>query len=726
MGKDDRKTKAQLIDELAALRQKVAHQQAMETAREQAEQAGQEGGTEHQVILDSVVEHVVYHDMEQRILWANRAAYESVGQERHDLIQRHCYEVWWGRREVCVDCPVAKAIKTGRPHKGEQTTPDGRRWSVRGYPVQDANGKVIGGVELTLEITEQKRAEDALRRRDAILEAVSFAAERLLFPDGWRQGVEDILERLGNATGVSRVYIFERHMDDQGRPVVSHRYEWTAPGIAPVIDAPSLQNLAYREAGLAPREHALLRGEVLATHVRKLSPVERAMFPKRDVQSVIWVPILVNADLWGFIGFDECNRERVWSSAEVEALKMAANTLSAAIRGDQVEEQRRQLETQVQQAQKLESLGVLAGGIAHDFNNLLTGVLGNAQLALYDLPPVSPVRQYVEEIEEAAKRAAELCRQMLAYSGKGRFVVQPIDLSEVVEGMGHLLEVSISKKAALRHDLADGLPAITADATQIRQIILNLITNASEALGEHSGVISVITGVMDCGRDYFRSTYLDEELPEGRYVYIEVADTGCGMDQATCRKIFEPFFTTKFTGRGLGLAAALGIVRGHRGAIRVYSEPGEGTTFKVLFPALDQPATPHRGETEVTEELRGTGTALLVDDEEHVRKTGRHMLEHMGFTVLTAIDGREAVRVFREHADEIDCVLLDLTMPNMDGTEAFQELRRIREDVPVILASGYNEQDATQRFTGKGLAGFVRKPYGMQDLQAKMGPFLTR
>ena len=726
MGEDDRKTKAQLIDELAALRQKVADQETTETTREEAEQAGQKGGPEHQVILDSVVELVVYHDMEHRILWANRAAYESVSLERHELIQRHCYDVWWGRREVCVDCPVAKAIETGRPHGGEKATPDGRTWNVRGYPVRDADGKVIGGVELTLETTEQKRAEEALRRRDAILEAISFAAERLLGPDGWRQGVQEILERLGNATGVSRVYIFQLHMDDQGRHVVSHRYEWAAPGIAPVIDAPSLRNLAYREAGLAHREQALQRGEVLAAHVRKLSPVEKAMFPTGDVQSVVWVPVLVNADLWGFIGFDECNRERVWSSAEVDALKMAANTLSAAIRGEQIEEQRRHLETQVLQAQKLESLGVLAGGIAHDFNNLLTGVLGNAQLAQYDLPPVSPVREYVEEIEQAARRAAELCRQMLAYSGKGRFVVQPIDLSEVVEEMGHLLEVSISKKAALKCDLAEGLPAITADATQIRQIILNLITNASEALGEHSGVISVSTGVMDCDRVYFRTTYLDEDLPEGRYVYVEVADTGCGMDQDTCGKIFEPFFTTKFTGRGLGLAAVLGIVRGHRGAIRVYSEPGEGTTFKVLFPAVDQPATPHRGETAAPEELRGTGTVLLVEDEEHVRKTGQHMLERMGFTVLTAVDGREGVRVFREHADEIDCVLLDLTMPNMDGVEAFQELRRIREGVPVILASGYNEQDATQRFTGKGLAGFVQKPYGMQDLQAKMGAFLAR
>jgi len=568
-------------------------------------------------------------------------------------------------------------------------------------------------------------AEEGLRRRDAILQAASFAAKRLLTSGKWQQDIGEILARLGAATGVSRVYIFQRHTDDRGRPVVSHRCEWTARGVKPVINAPSLQEFAYREAGLDHWEQILLRGEVLAAHTRELSPVEQAVFATRDVRSVLWVPVLAEGDLWGIIGFDECKTERVWSSAEVDALRMAASTLSAAIRREHFEEERRQLEAQVQQAQKLESLGVLAGGIAHDFNNLLTGVLGNAQLALYDLASSSPARESVEDIEQAARRAADLCRQMLAYSGKGKFVVQPIDLTETVREMGQLLEVSISKKAALRHNLAEGLPAITADATQIRQIVLNLITNASEALGEEGGVVSVATGVMDCDRAYLGCTYLDDDLPEGRYAYLEVADTGCGMDDGTLEKIFEPFFTTKFTGRGLGLAAVLGIVRGHQGAINVYSEPGQGTAFRVLFPALDEPAASESQNDQDPKDIRGTGTVLLVDDEERVRRVGRRILERMGFTVLTARDGREAISVFQEHADEIACVLLDLTMPNMDGVEAFQQLRRIREDVRVVLASGYNEQDATQHFTGQGLAGFIQKPFGLEDVQQTMQRFMA-
>jgi len=393
------------------------------------------------------------------------------------------------------------------------------------------------------------------------------------------------------------------------------------------------------------------------------------------------------------------------------------------------EEQRLGLERQVQYAQKLESLGVLAGGIAHDFNNLLMVILGNTDLALDELSPHAPARENIREVEKAAKRAAELSKQMLAYSGKGRFVVEPIDLNEFVEEMGHLLEVSISKKAVLKYNFADNLPPIDGDATQIRQIIMNLITNASEAIGDKSGVIALSTGAMECDRTYLDDVHeilragLDEPLPESLYVYIEVADTGCGMDSETVKKIFDPFFTTKFTGRGLGMAAVLGIVRGHGGAINIYSEPGKGTTFKVLFPAGESPengAVIQRRDTSASEAWKARGTVLIADDEETVRAVGKQMLGRMGFEVLTAADGREAVEVFGDHADEIDCVLLDLTMPHMDGEQAFRQLRRLRPDVVVILCSGYNEQDATQRFAGKGLAGFIQKPYNMAALREKL------
>jgi two-component system, cell cycle sensor histidine kinase and response regulator CckA len=384
----------------------------------------------------------------------------------------------------------------------------------------------------------------------------------------------------------------------------------------------------------------------------------------------------------------------------------------------EAEEQRRKMEDQLRHVQKLESLGVLAGGIAHDFNNLLMGILGNADLALMELSPASPARSNIQEIEKASRRAAELCRQMLAYSGKGKFIVEKLSLSEVVKEMTHMLEVSISKKAALRYHFEKNLPAVKADATQIRQVIMNLITNASEAIGEASGVIAVTTGVIQCNREYLAGTYLDDHLPEGLYVYLDVADTGCGMDEATRNRIFDPFFTTKFTGRGLGLAAILGIVRGHWGAIRVYSEPGKGSTFRVLFPAV--PGEPEDQEKKIREEKQswqGNGLVLLVDDDGTVRQVGEQMLERLGFEVISAADGQEALECFRRRADQIRCVLLDLTMPHLDGEECFRELRGIRKDVRVVVTSGYNEQEVTQRFTGKGLAGFVQKPFTLNTLR---------
>jgi two-component system, cell cycle sensor histidine kinase and response regulator CckA len=383
----------------------------------------------------------------------------------------------------------------------------------------------------------------------------------------------------------------------------------------------------------------------------------------------------------------------------------------------QAEEKQRKLEQQVMQSQKLESLGVLAGGIAHDFNNLLTSILGNADLAASELSFTNPARPYLDDIEKVSRRAADLCRQMLAYSGKGRFVVQPLSLNEVVREMGHLLSVSISKKVVIKYNFFPDLPAVMADATQMRQVVMNLITNASEAIAEVSGVVTLSTGVMDCDEEYLKGVVGDSEVhPPGQYVFVEVSDTGCGMDADTMGRIFDPFFTTKFTGRGLGLAAVLGIVRGHKGALRVYSEKGRGTTFKILLPAHHQPVPVVEGVNSDTKAWRGQGLILLADDEESVRSMGRRLLERAGFEVVVASDGREALDVFARHREKIRLVILDMTMPHLDGEACYRELRRVDPAVRVIMTSGYNEQDVISRFVGKGLAGFVQKPYKAADL----------
>ena len=386
----------------------------------------------------------------------------------------------------------------------------------------------------------------------------------------------------------------------------------------------------------------------------------------------------------------------------------------------QTEQERHKFEAQMREFQKLESLGVLAGGIAHDFNNLLMAILGNADLALLSLSPASPARQNIEGIIKTSQRAADLCNQMLAYSGKGRFVLGQYDLSEIVREMTHMLQVSVSKKAYLRYRLAKDLPAVEADATQLRQVIMNLITNASEALSDENGAIDITSGVMECDRSYLSESYLDDNLPEGRYVFLEVADSGCGMSPETREKIFDPFFSTKFMGRGLGLSAVLGIIRGHKGAIKVYSEPGKGTTIKILFPATGAIPSNHEQSEIKSMPPPGGGTVLLVDDDESVLDIAAKMLERLTFNVITASDGKRGLEVFQEREAEIDCALLDLTMPRMDGEEVFREIRRIRNNIRVILSSGYNEQEVTQRFVGKGLTGFVQKPYTLAKLREVM------
>jgi len=380
------------------------------------------------------------------------------------------------------------------------------------------------------------------------------------------------------------------------------------------------------------------------------------------------------------------------------------------------EERRRQLERRLQHSQRLESLGVLAGGVAHDFNNLLMGVLGNAGLALKELEADHRARETIERLEKAALRAAELTNQLLAYSGKGSFVKELLQLNATVREMIDLLQSAVSRKVVIRTELEDGMPPVRADAAQLRQVLMNLIMNASEAIGDRSGVVTIRTGLLHVDGSYLSETYVGEEVDEGYYTFVEVSDTGEGMDEETRARIFDPFFSTKFAGRGLGLASVLGIARGHGGTVKVYSEPGRGSSFKVLLPAQTD-SNGSRKEPPPAEEPRpqAEGTIMVVDDEESVRTVARLILEKAGYRVITASDGVEAEEIFAESGG-ISLVLLDMTMPHRDGAETYTQLRRVDPDVRVILTSGYSESDATARFAGKGLAGFIQKPYTPGEL----------
>ncbi len=579
-------------------------------------------------------------------------------------------------------------------------------------PVRDTNGKVTHFIGIQDDITGRIRMEEQQTSLiNGLRAVVDMADELLACPDEdtiTRRAVELAREKLGLERCSlqwfeSQTLVGTYGTDRDGNTVDERRYR-------NVLEDDWMDNLR--------RQGANLQWYYFEGHHIDYQGEEMEEFGQGWV---VLTPLHSNQKWMGAFFNDAAITHAPYDPIKQELVAVYCSMLFNIIERRRSEGEQRKLEGQIHHAQKLESLGVLAGGIAHDFNNLLMGVLGNASLALADLPPESPARESVAHIEQSALRAAELARQMLAYSGKGKFIIQRLNLSKVVEEMSHLLQVSISKKAFLHYNFANSLPAVEGDPTQIRQVIMNLITNASDAVGEKSGIITISTGAMHVDSSYLSETYLNDDLPAGYYVYVEVSDTGCGMDEETRSKIFDPFFTTKFTGRGLGMAAALGIVRGHKGAIKVYSEVGRGTTIKILFPACDLPEEEASNQTGKNEmEWKPSGTILVVDDEETVRVVCQRILEGRGFRVLTADDGLSGLQLFRQEADQISLVLLDMTMPHMDGEETFREMRQIRPHVQVILTSGYSEQDATGRFAGKGLAGFIQKPFFPATLLGKI------
>ena len=651
------------------------------TERRQAEEALRESERKYRALVETTATGFLIIDAQGTVVDANAEYVRLTGHKTlAEILGRPVVEWTAPHDRERNAAEVAKCAATGRVRDlvVDYAGPNGviTPIEINATVVQTAGGARL--LSLCRDITERKRAEDALRQSAAHL----AQAQRLAHFGSFRA-------------------------DSTGKPAV---VTWSDE---------YFRIFGYKPGEVQPSEDAFLarvhpddRARVEANLRRLLTtggPGNEGFRIVRPDGTVRHLVCTLAATL------DEARRP-------VELLGVALDVTDR----EQAEEERRKLEERVQHVQKLESLGVLAGGIAHDFNNILAVILGNANLALLKLPPASPARDSIRDVEAAALRAAELCKQMLAYSGRGRFVVEPLNLSEAVREMAHLLTVSISKSATLKYNFAAELPLIEADATQVQQVVMNLITNASEALGDKEGVIAVSTGALYCSAEYLRNSYLDEQLPAGHYAFLEVSDTGCGMDRETVGKIFEPFFTTKFTGRGLGLSAVLGIVRGHKGAIKVYSEPGRGTTCKVLFPAAKRVTESQRIKLPSMRHWRGTGTILIADDEAAIRNVAKGMLEWAGFTVLTAANGREALSIFQQHTDEIVCVIMDLTMPLLDGEAAFRELRQVRGDVRVIMTSGYNEPEVTQRFAGKGLAGFIQKPFTADALAAKVRDVLAR
>ncbi len=554
--------------------------------------------------------------------------------------------------------------------------------SISAAPIRDLEGNIAAAVSIFNDITDRKRAEEALRESE----------ERL----------RNIVE---NSTNV-----FYSHTPDNRLIYLSPQFEKIFgydPKDRMLLWTETLTDNPVNRKGIESTREAIRTGRPQPTYELELKT--------RDGREV-WV---------------EVNESPVVRDGRTI---MVVGALQDITERKKAENERMEMERRFQQSQKLESLGLMAGGIAHDFNNLLTAILGNLDLALMGGPENPRSRAFMEQARRATLRASDLTNQMLAYSGKGKFHVRSFNLSGLVEEMAELLKASISKTVSLNLNTDRNIPDIKADPTQIQQIIMNLIVNASEAIGSRPGVVAVSTGVKDCDEHCLAQSRLREKPGPGRYVFLEVGDTGCGMDEKTMERLFDPFFTTKFTGRGLGMAAVLGIVEGHGGAIAIQSEPGKGTTVEVLFPAqlpVERPGVPGEGRKPSAGGAQrrrdyASDTVLVVDDEDMVLDLCTAMVEQLGFRTLRASDGREALEVFRRHAREISLIVLDLTMPRMDGVDAFHELKRIRGDVRVIVSSGFSEQEVSGRFEGDEPSGYIKKPFELDRLREKIGEVLGK
>jgi len=445
-----------------------------------------------------------------------------------------------------------------------------------------------------------------------------------------------------------------------------------------------------------------------------------AAFPIRK-EGGIQGALVVYASVLAYFG----PHERVLLEEAAADLSFALEHIDLDARRLEAERALRESEERSRQAQKVESLGALAGGIAHDFNNLLTAILGNLNLAQSQLPEGGAARAHLGKAEATVLKAAELSRQMLAYSGKGHFVVRPCGLNGLIEEMTGLLAASLPKKVRLAFSLGAELPAFKADGAQIQQVVMNLVTNAAEAIGRAEGLITVSTFKADLDAAILTEGFPGQAMAAGAYLVLSVADTGCGMEPSVQSRIFDPFFSTKASGRGLGLSAMLGILKGHNAGIRIHSEPGRGSTFELIFPALGQ-VDARQDPPGPRTRARFQGKVLLVDDEAMILESTAITLEGMGFEVATACDGVEALERFEELAGELVLVFMDLSMPRMDGTTAFLAMRERRPEVPVVLTSGYDRKQATDGLLAMGLAGFVQKPYRMKDLAGELGRALER
>jgi PAS domain S-box-containing protein len=616
-----------------------------------------ESEAEKGVILDSLVEHVIYEDKEMKILWANRAATESAGLVYEQLIGRHCYEVWPQRSDPCPDCPVVKAMETGEPQEITKKTPDGRAWFIRGYPVRDVNGHIIGAIETTLEITERRRTEEELQESE--------------------KKYRNLVEHANDGIAIIQDNLI-KYINPRLAEICGHTYD-------EVVGKPFTDYIHPEEIP-----------KVVDHYQRRLAGEE--------------IPSIYETAL----------RHKDGSRIDIEfntsLITYQKKPTAFAFIRDLTE--RKRFEAQLQQGRKMEAIGTLAGGISHDFNNLLMGILGSASLMLSSIEPNHPHYEGLKDIERHVQSGAELTKQLLGFARGGRYEVKPIDLNKLIKKTSEMFGRT-KKEIKIYTKYQKNLWPVEADQSQIEQVLLNLYVNAWQAMAG-GGDLYLQSENVSLDQNHVKPLGIEHR----RYVKLSITDTGAGMDEATRRRIFDPFFTTKEMGRGtgLGLASAYGIVKNHGGIIEVNSQKGEGTTFIIYMPASDKEIIE---EEEVPgETLKGTETVLLVDDEDRIVDIGEKTLKFMGYKVLIARNGKEAVESYKKNPAGIDIVILDMIMPEMGGGEVYDRLKEINPHVKVLLSSGYSINGEATEILERGCNGFVQKPFSLKELSQRIREIL--
>ncbi len=697
----------------AELEEEIRRRKEIETALRKSEE-------DKTNILQTMSELVVYVDTDMKIIWANRAAAESINMTPEALIGKYCYKEWFQSDEPCPFCPAKKIMETGESAEGKTQSPDGRRWHFRGYPVKDEKGEVVRIVEVVEEITERKRAEEALKSQLKLEKLVASISTGFinLPPDRIDEGINRALETIGTFFGVDRSYLFL--LRDNGK-MMDNTHEWCADGIEPQID-----NLKELPVDVAPwwMERLNRFENIHIPRVADLPPeasAEKEILQSQDIKSLVAVPVVYAGSLFGFLGFDSVRVERTWSEENIALLQLIGEIFANALERRRSEEERRSLEAQLYNAQKMEAIGTLAGGIAHDFNNLLMAIQGHTSLMLMDTHPGHEHFDRLEGIGEAVQRGSDLTKQLLGFARGGKYEVKSTDLNQVVEKSSHMF-ARTGKEIRIHRKYQQNIHMVEVDRGQIEQVLLNLYVNAWQAM-PGGGDLYIET----------RNVLLDEAytgsfgVRAGKFVKISVTDTGVGMDEVTRKRIFEPFFTTKEMGRGtgLGLASAYGIIKNHGGIIDVQSQAGAGTTFDIYLPASGKKVSEEEKKAPAGI-LKGKGTVLLVDDEEMILDVGEDILRSTGYEVRCAGSGREALAIYREYGNEIDLVILDMIMPDMHGGEVYDRIKELDPNARVLLLSGYSINGQASKILARGCDGFIQKPFGVADLSAKIKKILDK